>query len=122
MAQGLPAPSPLGEGGVRGFRSQKKASGPLALSRRERGQHKCFWDRFLELNLAPMAVAAALWGTLTAGLRSQARPWRVRRGEWRRLADAGAPEVSLVAAGARGYAHTSGAVDVCAGGRGGTDA
>ena len=20
----------------------------------ERGQHKCFWDRFLELNLAPM--------------------------------------------------------------------
>src|SRR5712691_11398227 len=30
-------------------------TGPSSsLSRRERGQHKCFWDRFLELNLAPM--------------------------------------------------------------------
>src|SRR5712691_4609263 len=32
-------------------------TGPSSsLSRRERGQHKCFWDRFLELNLAPMGL------------------------------------------------------------------
>src|SRR5712691_12155381 len=32
-------------------------TGPSSsLSRRERGQHKCFWDRFLELNLAPMPL------------------------------------------------------------------
>src|SRR5262249_12160836 len=58
-------------------------------------------DRSLEcLPLVPGAVAAALLGALTEGLRSDARPWRGGGGAWRRLAGAGAPDVYLVASGA----------------------
>ena len=51
-------PLPWERVGVRGFRSQQKVSGPLtlALSRRAKGQHKCFWHRPLELNLAHMPI------------------------------------------------------------------
>src|SRR5712691_2535288 len=113
------------------------------------------------VQLVPGAVAAALLGALTERFRRDARPWWVLRGAWRRLADAGAPDVYLVASGARGHLKTldisllhdptaprgravigsrealwyaqdrgdvprhpaaaRGAVDVCAGGRGGAD-
>src|SRR5215475_2870432 len=106
-------------------------------------------------------MAAALLGALTARFQSDARPWGVLKGDWRRHTDAGAPDVYLMASGTRGHAQTldvsllhdpaapssrtalgsgellwcaqdrrdvsehpeaaRGAVDVCAGGRGGTD-
>ncbi len=73
-------PLPWERVGVRGFMSQKKASGPLtlALARRERGQHKCFWDRFLELNLAPMPQRGEVGGGNT---------WTVSSPTHRRLRD-----------------------------------
>src|SRR5262245_11527494 len=51
-------------------------------------------------------MAAALLGALTARFRSDARPWWVLKGDWRRLTDAGAPDVYRVASGARGHAAT----------------
>ena len=39
----------------------------------ERGQHKCFWDRFLELNLAPMGHQGP-WQRLP--FRASMRPLR----------------------------------------------
>src|SRR5204863_9841712 len=51
-------------------------------------------------------MAAALVGACAERLRSDGRPWWGLRGDWGGLAGAGAPDVYLVASGARGHAYT----------------
>src|SRR6266849_9505678 len=58
------------------------------------------------VQLVPGAVASGVLGALTEGFRSDARPWWRLRGAWRRLAGAGAPDVYVVASGARGHLET----------------
>src|ERR1043165_4275262 len=47
-------------------------------------------------------MASAVLGAFTAGFCSDARPWWPLRGDRGRLAGAGAPDVFMVAPGARG--------------------
>src|SRR5215468_10194709 len=54
------------------------------------------------VQLVPGEVASVLLGAFAAGFCSDTRSWRGLRGDWRRFACAGAPDVFMVASGARG--------------------
>src|SRR5215210_2538791 len=93
----------LGDG-VCGADVPRGRSGPRAV-----GRDVCrhLGDRPLQcLQLVPGAVASGVLGALAEGFRSDARPWWVLRGDWRRLAGAGAPDVYVVASGAPGQTET----------------
>src|SRR5215470_9662767 len=59
------------------------------------------------VQLVPSAMAAAVLGAFAAGFCSDAGPWWALRGDRFRLTGAGAPDVYVVASGARGHAETS---------------
>ena len=58
------------------------------------------------LQLVPGAMASGVLGTLFERFRSDAQPWWGLKGDWRRLACAGAPDVYLVASGAQRHTET----------------
>src|SRR5215831_12773024 len=58
------------------------------------------------LQLVSSAMAAALLGAFAERFRSDARPWWGLRRDWEGLASPGAPDVYVVASGARGHSAT----------------